>query len=78
MRTWKDVWNKSKIKEIDGYIKRVRFLTPYKKSEPDIAFFSKLEGQKRANDRINQLAKTKDGEIFTDTENIMRIFDKNL
>ena len=60
-------------KEIDGYIKRVRFLAPYEKSEPDIAFFSKLEGQKRANDRINQLAETKDGEIFTDTENIMRI-----
>ena len=65
-----------KIKEIDGYIKRVRFLAPYEKSEPDIAFFSKLEGQKRANDRINQLAETKDGEIFTDTENIMRISTK--
>ena len=60
-------------KEIDGYIKRVRYLVPYEKSEPDIAFFSKLEGMKRTKDGINQLAETKDGEIFTDNENIMRI-----
>ena len=63
-------------KEIDGYIRRVRFLVPYEKSEPDIAFFSKVEGQKRAKDRINQLAETRDGEIFTDNENIMRISTK--
>ena len=45
------------------------------------SFYSKLEGQKRANDRINQLAEKKDGDIFTDQKNIMRIstqFYKNL
>ena len=60
-------------KEIEGYIRRIRFLVPYEKAEPDIAFFSKVEGQKRANDRINQLAEKEDGQIFTDNENIMRI-----
>ena len=63
-------------KEIDGYIRRVRFLVPYEKTEPDIAFFSKVEGQKRAKDRINQLAEHTDGQIFTDKENIMRISTK--
>ena len=63
-------------REIDGYIKRIRFLVPYEKTEPDIAFFAKLEGVKRANDRINQLAETKDGEIFTDNANIIRISTK--
>ena len=60
-------------KEIEGYIRRVKFLAPYEKTECDISFYSKLEGQKRANDRISQLAERKDGEIFTDQENIMRI-----
>ena len=60
-------------KEIEGYIRRVKFLAPYEKTECDISFYSKLEGQKRANDRISQLAETKDGEIFTDQESIMRI-----
>ena len=60
-------------KEIEGYIRRVKYLAPYEKTECDISFYSKLEGQKRANDRINQLAEKKEGEIFTDTKNIMRI-----
>ena len=68
----KDIENK----EIEGYIRRVKFFAPYEKTEPDIAFFSKLEGQKRTNDRINQLAEKKEGEIFTDNENIMRISTK--
>ena len=68
-------------KEIDGYIKRLKFLAPYEKAETDISFYSKLEGRKRASDRISQLAEKKDAEIFTDQENIMRIstdFYKNL
>ena len=28
-------------KEIEGYIRRVKFLAPYEKSEPDIAFFQR-------------------------------------
>ena len=60
-------------KEIEGYIRRVKFLAPYEKTECDISFYSKLEGQKRSGDRINQLAEKKDGEIFTDQKNIMRI-----
>ena len=49
--------------EIEGYIRRTKFTAPYEKSDCDIAFYSKLEGQKRANDRINQLAEKKDGKI---------------
>ena len=60
-------------KEIEGYIRRVKFLAPYEKTECDISFYSKLEGQKRASDRMNQLAEKKEGEIFTDQKNIMRI-----
>ena len=60
-------------KEIGGYIRRVKFLAPYEKTECDISFYSKLEGQKRASDRINQLAEKKGGNIFTDQKNIMRI-----
>ena len=60
-------------KEIEGYIRRTKFLAPYEKNEYDIAFYSKLEGQKRSNDRINQIAEKKDGEIYTDQQNIMRI-----
>ena len=63
-------------KEIEGYIRRVKFMAPYDKSETDIAFFSKVENQKRANDRINQLAEKKDGYIYTDNENILRIATK--
>ena len=68
-------------KEIEGYIRRVKFLAPYEKPECDISFYSKLEGQKRANDRISQIGEKKDGEIFTDQSNIMRVsteFYKNL
>ena len=48
-------------------------MAPYEKTECDISFYSKLENQKRASDRMNQLAEKKDGKIFTDQENIMRI-----
>ena len=57
-------------KEIEGYIRRVKFMAPYEKSETDIAFYSKLENRKRAKDRINQLAEKKEGEIYTHNENI--------
>ena len=60
-------------KEIQGYIRRVKYLAPYEKSENDIAFYAKLENQKRAKDRITQLAERKEGEIFTDQKNIIRI-----
>ena len=33
-------------KEIEGYIRRVKYDVPYKKGEPDIAFFSKVEKKK--------------------------------
>ena len=59
-------------KEIDGYIRRIKYLAPYEKNEYDIAFYSKLEGHKKANDRMNQIAETKDGKIYTDQTNIMR------
>ena len=68
-------------KEIEGYIRRTKFTAPYERAECDTAFYSKLEGQKRANDRINQLAEKKEGKIYTDKENLMRIttdFYKNL
>ena len=72
---------KGKLKEIEdkeivGYIRRVKFLAPYEKTESDIAFFSKLECQKRNNDRMNQLAEKKEGEIFIDSKNIIRISTK--
>ena len=65
--------NEIEEKEIEGYIRRVKFMAPYEKSEPDISFYSKLENQKRANSRISQLAESRDGEIFTDNDNIVRI-----
>ena len=63
-------------KEIEGYIRRIKFIAPYEKSETDIAFYSKLENQKKASARINQLGEKKDGEIYTDKENILRIATK--
>ena len=50
-----------------------KFLAPYEKTECDISFYSKLENQKRASDRMSQLAEKKDGKIFSDQQNIMRI-----
>ena len=73
--------NEIEEKEIEGYIRRVKFMAPYEKSEPDISFYSKLESQKKAKARISQLAETKDGEIYTDNNNMVRIagnFYKNL
>ena len=63
-------------KEIEGYIRRIKFLAPYEKSEPDIAFYSKIESKKRSKDRINQLAKERDGEIYTDNVNIIKTATK--
>ena len=60
-------------KEIEGYIQRVKYNPPYEKCEPDIAFFSKLEGRKIASDRIEQLAENQNGKIYTDKENMLRI-----
>ena len=48
-------------KEIEGYIRRVKFLAPCEKTECDISFYSKLEGQKRANDRISQIGEERSG-----------------
>ena len=66
-------------KEIDGYIKRLKFLAPYERAETDISFYSKLEGRKKASDRISQLAEEKEGKIFTDQQNIKnKILHKSL
>ena len=62
--------------EIEGYKIRVKFLASFEKGEPDIAFYSKLEERKIACDTIGQLAETKDGKIYTDNENLMRIATK--
>ena len=40
--------NEIEEKEIEGYIRRVKFMAPYEKSEPDISFYSKLENQKKS------------------------------
>ena len=59
--------------EIEGYKRRTKYLASYEKGEPDIAFYSKLEGKKIASDTIGQLAETEDSKIYTDNENIIRI-----
>ena len=63
-------------REIEGYIRRIKYSAPYEKGEPDIAFYSKLEKRKISNDSIGQLAEEKDGEIYTDNENIIKIATK--
>ena len=63
-------------KEIEGYIRRIKFLAPYEKSETDIAFYSKMENKKRSKDRIHQLAEEKDGKMHNDNENIIKIATK--
>ena len=62
--------------EIEGYKRRVKYMAPYDKGEPDIAFYSKLEEKKIAKDVIGQLAESKDSKIYTDNENIIRISTK--
>ena len=62
--------------EIEGYIRRVKYMAPYEKSEPDIAFYSKLEQKKIANDTIGQLAENEHSEVYTDNENIIKIASK--
>ena len=59
--------------EIEGYKTRIKCLPTFEKGEGDIGFFSKLEGIKIAKNSIAQLSEKKDGEIFTDNENLMRI-----
>ena len=59
--------------EIEGYKTRIKYLPTLEKGEGDISFFSKLEGIKIAKNSIAQLGEKKDGEIFTDNENLMRI-----
>ena len=41
--------NEIENQEIEGYIRRVKFLAPYEKSEADIAFYSKVEARKKVN-----------------------------
>ena len=62
--------------EIEGYQRRVKFLSSYEKAEPDIAFYSKLESKKGANDSITQLAEDEHSKICTDKDDIMRIATK--
>ena len=61
------------LQEIEGYKKRLRLLAPYEQAEPDIAFYAKLQKKKISNDTIGQLAKSKEGEIFTDKKKLMEI-----
>ena len=65
--------NEIENQEIEGYIRRVKFLAPHEKSKADIPFYSKVKARKKAYDGIYQLAESKDGPIHTDNENIMRI-----
>ena len=62
--------------EIEGYQRRVKFLSTYEKAEPDIAFYSKLEIKKGSKDLITQLAENEHSEICTSKEDIMRIATK--
>ena len=69
---------KQKIKEIEeieieGYLRRIKYLPTYEKNEPDIAFYSKLEEKKIAKEVIGQLAESKEGKIYTDNKNITKI-----
>ena len=59
--------------EIEGYKIRTKFAAQYEQAEPDIAFYSKLEERNIARDSITQLAKEKDGQIYTDNKNITQI-----
>ena len=63
-------------KEIEGYIRRIKYNAPYEKCEPDISFFSKLEKRKIAEGRINQLAEKQNGEIYTDKKDVLSIATK--
>ena len=62
--------------EIEGYKRRVRYLGTYDKGEPDIAFYSKLEEKNISKEAIGQLAEDKDGTIYTDNKNIIKISTK--
>ena len=63
-------------KEIEGYKTRIKHMPSYEKGEADIAFYSKMEERKIGKDIIGQLGESKDGEIFTDNENMKRISTK--
>ena len=62
--------------EIEGYKIRVKYLAKFEKGEPDIQFYSKIHDKKVAEEIIGQVAENKDGEIYTDNANIMRISTK--
>ena len=62
--------------EIEGYQKRLKYLSSYEKAEPDIAFYAKLENRKGAKDTISQLAENENSEIYTNKDDIMRIATK--
>ena len=62
--------------EIEGYIRRTRYLPVYEKNEPNISFYAKLEEKQIATNTIAQLAENKDDKIYTDNENIMNIATK--
>ena len=59
--------------EIEGYKTRIKFMPSFEEREPDIAFYSKLEENKKAKQAITQLAENENSEVHTDNENIMRI-----
>ena len=59
--------------EIEGYIRRIKYMPSHEKNEPDIAFYAKLEDKKIANDIIGQLAEDENSKIYTDKENIIKI-----
>ena len=59
--------------EIEGYIRRIRFMPSHEKNEPDIAFYAKLEDKKIAKDIIGQLAENEKSKIYTDNENMTKI-----
>ena len=62
--------------EIEGYKRRVKYLANFEKGEPDIAVYTKIEEKKIAEGVIGQIAETKNGKIYTDNENIMKISTK--
>ena len=60
-------------KEIEGYIKRIRYMPSHEKNEPEVAFYAKLEKKKVAQSTIGQLAESEGGKIYADKENMLNI-----
>ena len=59
-------------REIDGYRTRTRGLPKYLTHEPNIEFFAKLE-KRRAQPTVIGKLQDKDGSLFSDRENLIRI-----